>query len=178
MVKQKNTKEMRSTATTAVYNPKAAPQGMLFYRVPQGLDAYQWIDGYTHELSMLYAIIANWYNAKEGYAYPTQHQIMMKYNKSINVLRIHIQKLVKVGLISVESAGTGKNHRYVPHVPMSQDRLFEKFPCAAANYEKKMKWIEEREWKGREGLRELHERLNKSAETAETPGEDLSDMQF
>ncbi|BCA37429.1 hypothetical protein PDN30_28055 [Bacillus cereus] len=195
---QKNTAELKSNAKTEVYNPKEKNAGMSFYKVPQDLNYYQWIDGYKIEMSLLYAIIANWYNEKQGYAYPTQHQLMEKYDKSINILRSHIRKLVEVGLISIQTANTGGNHCYVPHVPMKKAQVFEAFPSAAVNYEKRMKWIEEKEAKDHSKLKELHKKSAKineaqavakreevveniegnSIETASDLSEDLSVMAF
>ncbi len=154
IVRKKNTAEMKSKADTHIYDPKEATDN--FYRLPQDLESYQWIDGYKIEMSVLYGIIANYYNPSLGYAYPTQYDLMMKYNKSINILRSHIRKLVEVGLLSVMTGNTGKNHCYVAHVPLTLDEVLEKFPSAAKNYAARKKWIDDRETKDHSRLRELH----------------------
>ncbi|PFM63985.1 hypothetical protein COJ48_13560 [Bacillus cereus] len=164
IVRKKNTAEMKSKADTHIYNPKEATGN--FYRMPQDIEYYQWIDGYKIEMSVLYSIIANYYNSALGYAYPTQYDLMLKYNKSINVLRSHIRKLVEVGLLSVMTANTGGNHCYVAHEPLTQAEVFKKFPSAAKNYATRKKWIEDREAKDHSKLRELHEKFGKK-ETAE-----------
>ncbi|MBK5349129.1 hypothetical protein JFU03_05790 [Bacillus sp. TH44] len=178
-VRQKNTAEMKSKADTHIYDPKEATG--TFYRLPQDIEHYQWIDGYKIEMSVLYSIIANYYRPKLGYAYPTQYDLMLKYNKSINVLRSHIRKLVEVGLLSVMTANTGGNHCYVAHEPLTQAEVFKKFPSAAKNYAARKKWIEEREAKDHSKLRELHEKFGKKAITeqgaAETAAGDHQDLE-
>lgn len=179
VVRKKNTAEMKSKADTHIYNPKEATGN--FYRLPQDIEHYQWIDGYKIEMSVLYSIIANYYNPALGYAYPTQYDLMLKYNKSINVLRSHIRKLVEVGLLSVMTANTGGNHCYVAHEPLTQAEVFKKFPSAAKNYVARKKWIEEREAKDHSKLRELHEKFGKKPITeqgaADTEADDLAAQQ-
>ncbi|OOZ90067.1 hypothetical protein [Bacillus cereus] len=178
--RQKNTAEMKSNAGTSIYNTKTATGN--FLRIPIELNHYQWIDGFKVEMFILFGIIANKYNPKYGYAYPTHYQLMAEYNKSINVLRSHIRKLVEVGLLSVQTANTGNNHCYVPHEPLPQDEFFKKFPCAKRNYDKKMKWIEERERKDHGKLQELHDRFGEATEKEEVmaagSNDSIEDMSF
>ncbi|PEJ33637.1 hypothetical protein CN889_28165 [Bacillus wiedmannii] len=164
-----------TNAVTEIYNPKDADGN--FYRIHQDLDFYQYVDGYKAEMSYLFGIIANYYNPERGYAYPTQYQLMKRYNKSINVLRSHINKLVEVGLISKLKGQVGNNHCYVPHYPLSKDELFKKMPKAEENYKKRMKWVDKRATRDANNLDKLNKHIaeeiarRKAEEEASSKGE-------
>lgn len=149
--------KIRIDACTEIYN-KEISKGA-FYRICQDLDFYQYIPQYKASMSILYGIIANYYNSDRGYAYPTQYQLLERYATSIGTLRSHLRTLEEVGLITIYKNKIGNNNCYVPHVPLSKDQLFEKCPQVRTIYDEKMTWIKKREHEDRNRLDDLNSKI-------------------
>ncbi|KAA0747501.1 hypothetical protein DN389_05570 [Bacillus sp. AY3-1] len=149
--------EIRIDACTEIYNKETANGA--FYRICQDLDFYQYIPKYKASMSILYGIIANYYNSERGYAYPTQYQLLERYATSIGTLRSHLRTLEDVGLITIYKNKIGNNNCYVPHTPLSKEKLFEKCPQIRAIYDEKMTWIKRREHEDRSRLDELNSKI-------------------
>lgn len=149
--------KIRIDACTGIYN-KETSKGA-FYRICQDLDFYQYIPQYKASMSILYGIIANYYNSERGYAYPTQYQLLERYATSIGTLRSHLRTLEEVGLITIYKNKIGNNNCYVPHTPLSKEKLFEKCPQVKVIYDEKMTWIKKREHEDRSRLDELNSKI-------------------
>lgn len=114
---------------------KRAKEGT-FIRVPTDIRNYVYIDGYKAEMSYLYALIVDYYNAEMGYAFPSLYTLARDYGKAESTLCKHIEMLEKVELIQVKNNGLGRVNFYRPLTPLPKEELFHKFPKAAQNYEK------------------------------------------
>ncbi|WP_051591211.1 helix-turn-helix domain-containing protein [Bacillus sp. UNC438CL73TsuS30] len=107
-----------------------------FFRLPTDIRHYVFMDGYKTEMNYLYALIVDYYNAKKGYAFPSQYTLAAYYGKAEKTVVQHLKVLKRVGLIEVVSNGRGRVNHYKPLKPLSKEELFAKYPEAAERYEK------------------------------------------
>jgi hypothetical protein len=120
------------TGTGKVFNKKEKNEDSFFVKMPSGLMNYIHIPGYEPEYNYLYTIIVDFYNADQGYAYPTEHQIARRYGKKEKAIRRHMAVLERVGLI--KTSKSNGNKIYVPYQPLTKEELFEKCPEACRSY--------------------------------------------
>ncbi|MGG3756225.1 helix-turn-helix domain-containing protein [Bacillus anthracis] len=119
---------------TRVYD-KTKAEGT-FFRLPSELRHYTFMKGYKAEMNYLYGLIADAYNAEKKCAFPSQYTLSKYYGKDETTVRRHLAILEKVGLIKIIGNGKGKGNFYIPLMPLTQEKLFRKYPDAAAKYNK------------------------------------------
>lgn len=78
----------------------------------------------------LYTLIIDYYNPKEGFAFPSIETLAVNYGKAQDTTSRHLDDLKAAGLIDFEDKGF-----YLPLVPLNQADFFAKFPEARARYE-------------------------------------------
>jgi hypothetical protein len=111
---------------TRVYDKMTATGA--FHRLPKELMAYVYLPEYKAELSVLYGIIAEYYNPDHGYAWPSIARLSLDYGKSERTTSEHLRILAKYGLIFKRRTQMG--NRYVPLMPLNKDQLYAKYPEA------------------------------------------------
>lgn len=119
-----------------VFNKQVNTKGEYFVKMPSDLMNYVHVPKYRPELSYLYAVIVDYFNADLGYAYPTEWQISRRYGKSIKTVRRHLVELQSFGLVKITKVG--RNNRYVPFKPLNKADLFEKCPAAETKYREEL----------------------------------------
>lgn len=98
---------------------------------------------------LLYALIIDYYNPVDGYAFPSIETLAVKYGKSPDTTSKHIKDLKEVGLIDFPKMGY-----YVPLVPLDEAAFFERFPAAWESYRERYERAEQRKKEGRERMRQ------------------------
>lgn len=127
-----HSKNLKIEGTGEVYNKSKNAEGEFFIKMPSNLMNYVHVPGYKPEYNYLYAIIVDFYNVEQGYAYPNEWQLSRKYGKGTRTVREHINALVRFGLI--KKFKRGLNNCYVPLQPLSQEKLFKVCPEAERKY--------------------------------------------
>ncbi|MED1202562.1 helix-turn-helix domain-containing protein [Heyndrickxia acidicola] len=106
------------------------------YWVPLPSDVRHYIhhDKMNADKIFLYALIIDYYNTAEGYAFPSVETLSVKYGKVPDTTSRHLKDLKEVGLIDFPEMGY-----YVPLIPLDETTFFNKFPDAHANYKQAIK---------------------------------------
>lgn len=113
-----------------VYNASIKGKDVPFIRIPKGIEKYLDLPSVESEMFVLYAIISDLYNEREGYAYPSIAHLQLRYGKSEATVRKHLNVLQKVGLIDVYKR-KGMTDFYIPRLPLSDNDFYRVFPDAA-----------------------------------------------
>lgn len=111
---------------------KTKEQSGAFIRLPKELMDYIYAPKYKAEMSTLYGLISNYYNAEYGYAFPNVLRLAREYGKTEKTTRNHLRVLQELGLIKITP--TRGNNQYVPYVPLNRDELFNTYPEARERY--------------------------------------------
>lgn len=119
--------------------------------IPLPSDALHYI--YHERMSadklFLYALIIDYYNPKEGYAWPAVETLAVKYGKAPDTTSKHLDDLKEAGLIDFPEKGY-----YIPFVPLSEEEFFLEFPQAMESYQLTTKRYEERKAASKERIRQ------------------------
>jgi DNA-binding transcriptional regulator YhcF (GntR family) len=111
-----------------------------FIKLPSELRHYIYLPEFKAEMAFLYALIVDLWNAKKGYAYPSQDKLAMYYGKALNTTKGHLKTLIKYGIIETKRNSLGKI--YVPLEPLNETDFFIKYPEADRLYKARLKQIE------------------------------------
>ncbi|EEK76881.1 helix-turn-helix domain-containing protein [Bacillus cereus] len=133
---------------------------LTFVKMPTNLRYYSYMTDYGVKDSaiLLYQLIIDFYNAKEGKAFPSQYKLAMQSGKSLRSVIDTLKVLKEVGLIEIRRTGNGSNNEYRPLLPLAPDELFTRYPKALKRLiehngkvsEKRMRDTERREQKKKE----------------------------
>lgn len=81
---------------------------------------------------IVYGYIIAMYNAKYGYAFPTQDQMAQALNMTDKTVGTHVKLLETVGLIGIGKRGKFGNQTYVLLQPIEDaERFYREYPLAA-----------------------------------------------
>lgn len=136
-----------------VFNKGNPTEGERFF-IPFPSDALH----YVHHPEMnpdkllLYALIIDYYNLQEGYAYPSIEKLSVRYGRAQDTTSGHLETLKAVGLIDYPEKGC-----YVPLVPLGEEDFFSKFPEAWMAYQRAVKRCDSRREDARERMRKWRE---------------------
>jgi DNA-binding transcriptional ArsR family regulator len=136
-------------AERKVFN-KLTPSEDEKYFIPLPSDARH----YIHHPQMsaaklfLYALIIDYYNPQDGFAYPSIETLSVKYGKAPDTTSGHLDDLKAVGLVDFPEKGY-----YVPLVPLPEQEFYSAFPDAWKNYQTSIKRSDERRAEAKERMR-------------------------
>jgi|SRR5690625_8413 len=118
---------------------------------PLPADAYHYVHhpDMRPNMLILYALIIDYYNVEEGFAYPSLERLSVDYGMSYNATSKHIETLKAVGLIDYPEKGY-----YVPLEPLSKAEFYAEFPEAWQAYKKALEQAEGKRESDRKRLRE------------------------
>jgi hypothetical protein len=111
-----------------------------FIKLPSELRHYIYLPEFKAEMTFLYALIVDLWNAELGYAYPSQERLAMYYGKALNTTKDHLKILIKYDLIETKRNSMGKT--YVPLEPLNEPDFFVKYREANRAYKARLKQIE------------------------------------
>lgn len=116
-----------------VYNKRAKfEDDRFFIKLPSDTLHYIHHPRMSAEKLLLYALIVDYYNAKEGCAFPSIETLALRYGKTADTTSRHLDDLKSVQLIDFEVKGY-----YVPLMPLKEDDFYSEFPEAWDAYKKK-----------------------------------------
>ncbi|QWI60972.1 transcriptional regulator [Bacillus mycoides] len=138
--KREQQKELKKElkAITAKHDPRplydkhTKENGEGFIKVPASILDYLALQeyGFNADSIVIYQIIVQSYNKKDGYAFPSQYKMAEILKKSIQTVKRQISILSDVGLIEVKRRGLGRSNYYRPLRPLGKEDLFERYPRA------------------------------------------------
>jgi DNA-binding MarR family transcriptional regulator len=154
---------------------KTTKDGAAFIKYPLDLLQYRHHPKFMKGAETLYMVIAHYYNADKGFAYPSMTLLAADCATTESTIDKHIKSLESLGLLKV--VRRPKGNLYVPMQPLPREEFFTQFPEAKAAYEKRYKKVEER----RE-LRERHlaeiKRLHQNDNMEVGEVEEIVDLDF
>jgi biotin operon repressor len=129
-----------------IYDKTKRYQNMPFFKIPKDVLNYLYLDGVNASTLLIYVLICDLYDSKEGYAYPSHDTLGLMAGMRRETIGTHIKTLAKYGLIRIfaEGAAKGKRYKYKPQIPMSRDELFLRYPKAREKYEKNEQKVKKR----------------------------------
>ena len=132
-----------------VFNKKAPSDGGNTY-IPLPSNAMHYINHPKMDAGKLYlyALIIDYYNVDDGYAYPAIDTLSVKYGCVEDTTSKHLDILKEVGLIDFPEKGA-----YVPLEPLPEEAFYEQFPEAWANYKRRLQRKESRRSDAKERMR-------------------------
>lgn len=107
----------------------------------------------TPDMLFLYALIIDYYNVDEGFAFPAEETLSIDYGRATNTVSKHLDVLKKVGLIDFPEKG-----HYVPLKPLSSAEFYAEFPEAWERYKTKYDSVNDRKEKARIRAQEWREK--------------------
>jgi len=136
--------------TKKVFNKHTPTDGEKHF-IPLPSDARHYIhhEKMNADKLFLYALIIDYYNPIEGYAFPSLETLSVKYGKVPDTTSRHLEDLKEVGLIDYPEKGY-----YVPLVPLDEDAFFSTFSEAYKNYQAAVKRCDTRRQEAAERMRE------------------------
>lgn len=136
-----------------IFDKKKPTEGdKTFIAFPCDARHYVHHDRMAGEKLYLYALIIDYYNAEDGFAFPSIETLAVKYGKAPDTTSKHVEDLKAAGLIDYPQKG-----HYIPLVPLSEDEFFKQFPKAFTNYQVAIKRCETRKAKARERAKKWKE---------------------
>jgi replication initiation and membrane attachment protein DnaB len=153
---------------------KTTTEGAALIKYPLDLLQYQHHPKFMKGAETLYMMIAHYYNADKGFAYPSMTLLAADCATTESTIMKNISLLASLGLINV--VHRPKGNLYVPMQPLNREGFFNQFPEAIESYVKRYRKVEER--------REIRERylaeIKKlhSGENADYADEDHIDLDF
>jgi DNA-binding transcriptional ArsR family regulator len=134
---------------------KRREEGKHFVKIPSELvHHYTYHPDFKAEHSYLYAIIVDYYNADEGYAYPNRDTLAMRYGKNPKTLDAHLAKLKGLDLMKVVVREDGKNV-YIPLEPLAENDFYLKYPEALEEYKRRLKYRDTERVKAKERMQKF-----------------------
>ncbi|AZV45181.1 hypothetical protein BAOM_4602 [Peribacillus asahii] len=135
--------------TRKVFNKRTpAEGGKNFIALPNDACHYVHHEKMSADKLFLYALIIDYYNLEEGFAFPSIETLAVAYGKAPDTTSKHIDDLKAVGLIDFPYKG-----RYVPLIPLSATEFYAEFPEAFTNYQTAFRRCETRKADSRERAR-------------------------
>ncbi|MEH6940919.1 helix-turn-helix domain-containing protein [Bacillus sp. JJ722] len=137
-----------------IFDKKNPTEGdKTFVALPSDARHYVHHDRMAAEKLYLYALIIDYYNAEDGFAFPSIETLAVKYGKAPDTTSKHVEDLKAVGLIDYPQKG-----HYIPLVPLIEEEFYRQFPEAFTNYQTAFKRCESRRDGARERARLWRER--------------------
>ena len=140
---------MENKTNRTIYNKLNPSNDGYFTPLPSDAFHYVHHPKMTPDMLFLYALIIDYYNVEEGFAYPSEETLSIDYGRATNTVSKHIDILKEVGLIDFPEKGN-----YVPLKPLSSAEFYEEFPEAWERYKKKYDSVNDRKEKARIRVRE------------------------
>lgn len=134
-------------------NPADEDNGRFFVPFPSDARHYIYHPKMKPEYLFLYTLIIDYYNDKEGRAFPSLVTLEMVYKKHRDTVSKHIDILKEVGLIDFERKQDG----YIPLEPLSQKDFFASYPEAKDCYLKSIKKRDKQQASGRERMKKFRQ---------------------
>lgn len=132
-----------------VYNKtQPSAEGRTFTPIPSTVRHYVHHPEIKPGMLYLYALIIDYYNVEQGYAFPSVDQLALDYGMSYNATSKHIEVLRDVGLIDYPEKG-----KYVPLEPLGASEFYDEFPEAWVKYTQAHKASDNKRQKDRERMR-------------------------
>jgi DNA-binding transcriptional ArsR family regulator len=122
--------------------------GKYFIPLPSDSRHYIHHDRMSADKLFLYALIIDYYNPIEGFAFPSLEVLSVKYGKVPDTTSKHLDDLKEVGLIDFPEKGY-----YIPLVPLDKIEFFKTFPHADENYKSAIKRCDTRRQLAAERMR-------------------------
>ena len=142
-----------------VFNKRNPGADGTFTALPSDAFHYVHHPKVTPDMLFLYALIIDYYNVDEGFAFPAEETLSIDYGRATNTVSKHLEILREVGLIDFPEKG-----HYIPLKPLSAAEFYEQFPEAWAQYTAKRDSVNERKDKARIRAQEWRERNGYNAE--------------
>jgi hypothetical protein len=127
--------------------------GKHFIPLPSDARHYVHHDKMSADKLFLYALIIDYYNSQEGYAFPSIETLSVKYGKVPDTTSKHLDDLKEVGLIDFPP----EKGYYVPLVPLTNEEFYKAFPNAQENYKEAIKRSDSRRKAAAERMRKWRE---------------------
>lgn len=104
-----------------------------FSQIPNAvMRHYQYYPKFNGNTVIVYGYLIAMYNAKYGYAFPTQDQMAQALNMTDKTVSNHVKLLKAVDLVDIGKRGKFGNQTYTLNKPIEDAELFyEKYPEAA-----------------------------------------------
>ncbi|MBT2700651.1 helix-turn-helix domain-containing protein [Bacillus sp. ISL-40] len=133
-----------------VFNKTTPTEGGKHF-IPLPSDARHYIhhDRINADKLFLYALIIDYYNLQEGFAFPSLETLSVKYGKVPDTTSKHLDDLKEVGLINFPP----EKGYYVPLIPLTDDDFFTAFPDAWGNYKEAIQRCDNRRKAAAERMR-------------------------
>lgn len=133
-----------------IFDKRNPTEGETFF-IPLPNDARHYIhhERMSADKLFLYALIIDYYNPLDGYAWPSVETLAVKYGKVPDTTSRHLKDLKDVGLIDFPEMGY-----YVPLVPLNEEDFFREFPKAQESYQATVKRYDERKKAASERMRQ------------------------
>lgn len=116
-----------------------------FIPLPSDAKHYIYHDDMSAAKLFLYQLVIDYYNVKDGHAWPSIERLSIAYGMSPETTSKHIDDLKKVGLIDFPEKGF-----YVPLVPLTAEDFYKQFPDAWTNYTSAINSSDERREKAKQ----------------------------
>lgn len=119
-----------------VFNKTTPTEGGAYF-IPLPSDTRHYIhhDSMNADKLFLYALIIDYYNLKEGFAFPSIETLSVKYGKVPDTTSKHLDDLKEVGLVDFPP----EKGYYVPLVPLTEEEFYKEFPQSWENYQTAIK---------------------------------------
>ncbi|PRZ16320.1 hypothetical protein CLV36_10228 [Laceyella sediminis] len=118
----------RSIPKQRVYD-KTKEKESIFFRLPKEIEHYVYIPEFRPEMIYLYALISDYYNSEEGYAFPSVGTLSIRYGRNEGTTRQHLKVLQAVGLLEITHR-EGYSSIYRPLYPLKEADFYGVFPEA------------------------------------------------
>lgn len=110
------------------------------------------LPNFKAEHGFLYTILRDYFNAGEGYAYPTHYTLALDMGSSIDRVKGMLKVLEDSGLITtIKRTNNHGNDKYVVHDPITtEEEFYKQFPEAKMYYEERLAKMDTRKVKDKE----------------------------
>ena len=136
-----------------VFNKRNPGEDVTFIALPSNAKHYVHHPKMTPDMLFLYALIIDYYNVEEGFAFPSEETLSIDYGRATNTVSKHLDVLKEVGLIDFPEKG-----HYIPLTPLPSDEFYAEFPEAWERYKAKYGSVNERKDKARLRAQEWREK--------------------
>ncbi len=143
-----------------VFNKRNPGENGTFIALPSNAAHYVHHPKMTPDMLFLYALIIDYYNVDDGFAFPSEETLSIDYGRATNTVSKHLDILKEVGLIDFPEKG-----HYIPLTPLGSDEFYERFPEAWVAYLKKSRSVNERKDKARIRAQEWREKNGYNADS-------------